>query len=302
MGTIPCPSHLSTRISPTFPEGSFPSHPTSLWGSFPVHPHLCHGIIPSPYPLSQETIPYPSHLLAGILLCASQAIILYPRDHSQPFPPFPRDQPHPTPSYPEAPFPPFPGPSVDPLVILQLPLEFFLLLLEPLLHFPLPSRCIHRLGPPKDGSSPAGLGSRSCRSFLFLGGTPGLQVELRPLGGTWEGARRSQWALISYSLSHPTIPKGSSPSPAHLCPHGGNHPGRNHPGNSTDPSGHPAGHNDRHSHGSRRPGGSRFQRLSGRCLFGNRSLGRKWSRLRVTGDNAAQSHSDRSLGIWGIPS
>lgn len=168
-GPFPCPAHLSVGISHQFPEGSFPSYPTPLWGSLPAHSPLCHWIIPSQYSLFQETIPYPLTFRVGSFIghpiTTKRSFLTHPTFPKRPFPALPTFCKGPFPShslFPKAPFPPFPGPSVDPLVVLQLPLEFFLLLLEPLLHLPLPSRCIHRLGPPEDGSSPAGLGSRSC--------------------------------------------------------------------------------------------------------------------------------------------
>lgn len=109
------------------------------------------------------------------------------------------------------PSPPLSGSSFYPLIVLQLALQLLLFLLQPLFHLPLPGSRVHRFGPPKDGGSPAGLGRRGRRGLLLLGRTPGLQVQLRPLGGTWEGAETPR---VSTDPSPSCSQRGSHPNKA----------------------------------------------------------------------------------------
>lgn len=75
------------------------------------------------------------------------------------------------------------------LVLLQLPLQFLLLLLEPLLHLALLGCRVHRLSRTKDGGGAASAcggssgrwGGLAC--LLLFGDATGLQVQFGPLCG-----------------------------------------------------------------------------------------------------------------------
>lgn len=158
------------------------------------------------------------------------------------------------------------------------------------------------LAPPKMEAARLDCAAGATAASSSLGALRGFRFSFGLcVGPAWSKSRRAS-AHRTPSRAHRTPSRGRDPPPSpHLCPRGGNRPGRSRPGSSSDPCGRPAGRSGRRSGrrspGSRRPGGSRCRTPSCRCLSWSRSL-REEKPFPVNPVSPSTSNASLQVGVY----